>query len=68
MASFIVTKTKDKQLEKEILESLAARDGHCPCALIINDDSRCMCKDFRDKIENGYVGECNCGLYEVSRE
>ena len=63
----IVRKTKNKELEKEVLAQLAAREGHCPCALEWTVDTRCMCKDFRDKIESGYVGECNCGLYEVER-
>ena len=24
-----------------------------------------MCKDFQDKIKNGYIGSCNCGLYKT---
>lgn len=63
----IVKKTQNKELEREVLAQLAARDGNCPCALIWNDDTKCMCKDFRDKIESGYVGSCNCGLYEVEQ-
>lgn len=63
----IVRKTRDKNLEKEILAQLAAREGHCPCALEWTPDTRCMCKDFRDKLESDYVGPCNCGLYEVKR-
>ena len=63
-----VRKTSDKDLEKEILKQLKERGGYCPCALEKNKDTRCMCKDFRDKIENGYIGECNCGLYVSIRE
>lgn len=55
---------KDKNLVKEIRGQLKEMNGYCPCALLQNQDTKCICKDFRDKVKNGYVGECNCGLYE----
>ena len=32
---------------------------YCPCAIFHNDDTICMCKEFREMEE----GECHCGLY-----
>lgn len=35
-------------------------DEHCPCRRVKNEDTKCMCKEFRE----GGLGECHCGLYE----
>lgn len=37
-----------------------ANDGYCPCAIEKNEDTRCMCKEFREMVE----GECHCGRYK----
>ena len=52
--------TQDKELAKEIREKLKANGGYCPCKLIKNEDTKCMCKEFLDQQE---LGECHCGLY-----
>lgn len=44
---------------KEIKDAIAANGGFCPCQLEKTDDTRCMCKSFRDQKE----GVCHCGLY-----
>lgn len=56
----------NRNLDKvaEIKQKLEENDGYCPCALIKDRDTKCMCKDFRNKINEGYLGECNCGLYK----
>lgn len=43
-----------------ILEAVKANDGYCPCRRVKNEDTKCMCKEFRE----GGLGECHCGLYE----
>lgn len=48
-----------------IRDKLKANDGYCPCRLEKNEDTKCMCLDFRTQIEEGRAGECHCGLYEV---
>ena len=48
-----------------IRKAIKENDGYCPCAVFKNEDTRCMCKDFRDKIAYGIEGKCHCGLYEV---
>lgn len=54
----------DQDLAREAKKQLIENDGYCPCALEKTPDTKCICKDFRDKINKGYKGECNCGLYE----
>lgn len=54
----------NKELANEAKRQLKENDGYCPCALEHTIDNKCMCKDFRDKVLQGYKGECHCGLYE----
>lgn len=51
--------TQNKELAKQIKEKLKENGGYCPCAIVQNEDTKCMCKEFR---EQG-LGECHCGLY-----
>jgi hypothetical protein len=45
---------------KEIEEAIKENDGYCCCALEKNDDTKCICKDFR---EQNHFGFCHCGRY-----
>ena len=53
----------DKDLVEEIRNKIKENDGHCACAIVFDEDNKCMCKDFREQIANGISGECHCGLY-----
>ena len=55
----------NKQVVEEVRNALKQTDGHCPCAITRNDDTKCMCKNFRDQVAQGIPGECHCGLYEA---
>lgn len=46
-------------------EAVAANAGYCPCKLFKNDDTKCMCKQFREQIAQQKPGECECGLYQL---
>jgi ferredoxin-thioredoxin reductase catalytic subunit len=58
----------DKELVDAMRSALQENDGYCPCAITKTDDTKCMCKDFRDQIAKGIPGECHCGLYEGVNE
>ena len=49
----------NRELVKEIREKLKENDGYCPCKIVKNEDTKCICKEF---IEQG-LGPCHCGLY-----
>ena len=49
----------DKELVEEIRRKLKGNDGYCPCRIEKTDDTKCMCKEFREQ----EIGECHCGLY-----
>ena len=54
----------NKELVDKIKEGLKKKNGYCPCRLEITDDTICMCKEFRDQIEDpNFEGYCHCMLY-----
>lgn len=44
---------------KEVREAIVKNNGYCPCKIIKNADTRCMCKEFIEQ-DTGY---CHCELY-----
>lgn len=55
---------EDKEIVKQIQEGLKARGGYCPCRIQKNEDTKCMCKEFRDQINDpNFEGYCHCRLY-----
>lgn len=50
----------DKEKVNEIRKKLKENSGFCPCKLIKNEETKCMCKEFLEQKE---LGECHCGLY-----
>ena len=63
-----VTTNPDKEFVKEFREKLKDNDGYCPCRITKNENTKCMCKEFREQIERGEEGHCHCGLYLVTNE
>ena len=55
---------KNKKLVAEIKQRIKDNNGYCPCRLLKNEDTKCMCKEFREQEE----GECHCGLYVKIKE
>ena len=56
----------DGDYVREIKEKLKLNGGYCPCQLIKSDDTRCICKDFREMIKQGRPCSCHCGLYIIT--
>ena len=50
---------EDKELVNLIRQRLRENGGYCPCALFKTEETKCICKDFREQEE----GDCHCGLY-----
>ena len=60
---------EDEEVVKQIKEGLEKRGGYCPCRVEKNDDTKCMCKEFRDQIKDpDFEGYCHCLLYYKSNE
>ena len=54
-----ITYNQDKQIVDKNLDALDKNNGYCPCKLEKNNDTKCMCKEFKEQKE----GYCHCGLY-----
>lgn len=50
----------NEEIVKNVREALAENDGYCPCSLLRTEDTKCMCKEFKNSEEEG---TCHCGLY-----
>ena len=49
----------DKELVARIREKLKENGGYCPCRLVKNEKTKCICEEFLEQEE----GMCHCGLY-----
>jgi ferredoxin-thioredoxin reductase catalytic subunit len=47
----------DIEKRKEVAQKVLANDKYCPCMIVQNEDTKCPCKDKREK------DICICGLY-----
>lgn len=60
---------EDAELVKTVKDGLVRTGGYCPCRLIRNEDTKCMCKEFREQIKDTeFEGYCHCLLYYKSLE
>ena len=50
----------DKEIYDEITLAVKNNNGFCPCMSEQTEDTRCICKAFR---ECNSVGECHCGRF-----
>jgi len=56
--------SEDKELVQEIREKLKKNGGYCPCRIERTEDTKCICKEFREQKS----GECHCGLFIKDKE
>ena len=55
----------DKETVKELRRKIKENNGHCACAVLFNEENKCICEEFREQIDRGEPGYCHCGLYCV---
>ena len=58
-------KMKIVEVNPAIKELVAENNGYCPCLVQKNEDTKCMCKDFREQTT---PGPCHCGRFEKMEE
>lgn len=56
-----IIQNENQEIVKKIKKGLKRTGGYCPCSLIQNADTKCMCKEFREQTVEGY---CHCKLYK----
>ena len=59
----------NKELVAKIKEGLEKKGGYCPCRLEKTEDNKCICREFREQMEDhDFEGYCHCMLYYKSRD
>ena len=53
-------KNPNKETYERITQAVLDNDGYCPCLLVRNDDTKCICSDFKNQ---AVEGECHCGRF-----
>ncbi len=63
-----ITFNPDADIVKTIQEGLARTGGYCPCQREKTENFRCICQDFKEKINDpDFEGFCHCMLYYKSK-
>ena len=58
----------DAEIVKAVQDGLKRTGGYCPCMLQRSEDTKCICRDFREKIADpGFEGFCHCLLYRKTK-
>lgn len=60
MKEFDIFKNPYQEEYEEITEAVKLNDNYCPCMIDKNEDTKCMCKTFRDDEETDF---CHCGRF-----
>ena len=60
---------EDKEIVQTVREGLKRTGGYCPCRLQRSDDTKCICKEFKEQMADpDFEGYCHCMLYYKSKE
>ena len=63
-----ITLNQDPEIVAAVKEGLKQSGGFCPCRLQRTEDTKCMCREFREQIEDPeFEGYCHCLLYYKSK-
>ena len=65
MAKYKIVLGDDKALIAEVNRQLQETRGYCPCSLIWDDSTKCVCQTFRESLAKGEETECACGKYKI---
>ncbi|MGE4352463.1 MAG: ferredoxin-thioredoxin reductase catalytic domain-containing protein [Oscillospiraceae bacterium] len=69
MIKLSVRLNSDKEIVSTIRDGLKHTGGYCPCRVDRTEDTKCMCKEFRDQINDPeFEGYCHCLLYYKSKD
>ena len=60
MKEFDIFKNPNEEEYNEISEAVKINDNYCPCLSYKNEDTKCMCKNFRDSKDTDF---CHCGRF-----
>ncbi len=59
---------EDENIVNAVKKGLNERNGYCPCRMETTEDTKCICKEFREQIADPeFEGYCHCMLYYKSK-
>ncbi len=59
----------DQEIVRIVKEGLKEKGGYCPCVREISEDTKCMCRAFREQIKDpDFEGFCHCMLYYKTKD
>jgi len=59
-----ITFNENDEIVSKLRARICSNGGYCPCRREHNEDTKCMCKEFREQIADPeYEGYCHCMLY-----
>ena len=62
-----ITVNQDEDVVKTVREGLKRTGRYCPFRLEQTEDTKCMCKEFKEQIADpNFEGFCHCMLYYKS--
>lgn len=69
MNKMAVRLNEDKDVVETVREGLKRTGGYCPCRLQRTDDTKCICKEFKEQMADpDFEGYCHCMLYYKSKD
>ena len=59
----------NQEIVDTIREGLKITGGFCPCVREQSEDTKCMCKQFKEQIKDpNFEGYCHCMLYYKTKD
>lgn len=59
---------EDAAVVAAVREGLKRTGGYCPCVRERSEDTKCMCREFREQIKDpNFEGYCHCMLYHKEK-
>ena len=59
----------DQRIVEAVRAGLERTGGYCPCRVEQNEDTKCMCKEFRETFDDPeFEGYCHCRLYYKAKD
>ena len=59
----------NQEIAELVKQGLKETGGYCPCRRERTEDTKCMCREFRDQIADpAFEGFCHCQLYYKSKD
>lgn len=55
-----IIQNPDKEKFEMVTDAVIENSGYCPCMIFQNEDTKCMCKEFREQKKEG---PCRCGRF-----